>query len=242
MKQRTSGPAEGLQAWCQQADERAAQWRPENGLGSTANRDANRSLPKRWSLLKGGLVVAMSALTLMAMAKSISGIAVPWLAATAPATNSASQLLALATPAPPSTSMAEPIRWQDGELVVSLHQVPLAQAIALLARATQTTVSGMAVLRRSGATPTTVQARFVDTTSAWSSLLRDHGGFSIACSASSCHLWITSEHAAASAAANAERALPGASGASAPAGAPANRPETESQPGGSCEARCRREM
>jgi len=154
------------------------------------------------------------------MAQRITGIPAPWQAATAPAINSASQLLALATPPPPLTSLAEPIGWQDGELVVSLQQVPLAQAITMLARATQTTVSGAAVLRRSGATPTTMQARFVDTTSAWNSLLRDHGGFSIACSALSCHLWITSEHAAASAAAapNAERALPAGGGSSAPAG------------------------
>jgi hypothetical protein len=128
-------------------------------------------------------------------------------------------------------SPVEPVRWQGSELMIDLDQVPLPHAIALLARATNTTVTSVQLLQ--GPAPVTMHRRFSDVANAWQHLLQSHAGFSMSCGASDCQVWIANEIAAPTSTEtpNAKRTLPSA------AAAPASTAPTElekSQPGGSC--------
>ncbi len=127
-----------------------------------------------------------------------------------------------------------PVHWQGPLLVMQLQQLPLAQAVAQLAQATQSTVSGLDLLRQPGVM--TIDWRGRDIGAAWQYLLQGRASFSVSCASASggggggCHVWINSERLRASAAA----------GPTGPESGPqqtraGHEPaEIESQPDGSC--------
>jgi hypothetical protein len=220
----------GLYALCQQAGEDAARWQAGATRGSASARRAARAAPPRRRLLKFGLVTGLSLLTLAVVAAQFRSV---------PAA-ARSQVATRALPPPvldpqPSTvaaaSTVEPVRWHGSELLMDLDEVPLPQAVALLARATRTTVSGMELLRLPA--PVTLHSVFVSAEAAWQQLLRSRAGFSITCAAAACRLWIAGESAAPAAA-----ALPSAEKTrSVKPRTPEEQAAEEleqSQPGGSC--------
>lgn len=218
---------QSLQALCELAGRNAAGWGPDAGRYGSAAPAGAAALPRRNRLLKAGLVGASSLLALAVVAAQFQG---------EPARESAAlpavvpQAAPLPSPAPVAAAPAEPVRWQDDDLVVDLDQVPLQQAVGLLAHATQTTLSGVQLLQQTA--PVTLHARFGDALSAWQHLLQGRARFSVGCGASSCRVSVTGEEAPADATAapQAERMPPGSEAV--PAGKAHN--ATESQPDGSC--------
>jgi hypothetical protein len=239
----------------QRAGEQAMGLRPDTGRGGAAGRSAAAALlPSTWLkvVLAGGLSLlalavvaaqfrsgALSAKAPLLIPSPMSPQAAPSPSPTSgaarpvepvPWQGSESMIDSLPVPASGTASPAERIRWQGSELMIDLDQVPLPQAIALLARVTDTAMTGVQLLQER--VPVTMHGRFSDVTKAWQYLLQSHAGFSMSCGASDCQVWIVSaiDAPAATETQNAERTPPGAAGAPAST-APT---EVESQPGGSC--------
>lgn len=112
----------GLRALCQQAGERAEGWHAGTGTGTGGDsaRAAAPALLRRKPLLQAGLVGSLSVLALAVVAAQFrsepasAGAAVPVPKAVPP---QAAQL-SLSLPAPVAASPSEPVRWQDGELMI----------------------------------------------------------------------------------------------------------------------------
>jgi hypothetical protein len=125
-----------------------------------------------------------------------------------------------------------PARWEGDELVVDFEQVPLAQAVSLLAIATGTQVHGADQLKAPAFV--TLHLRTREVPAAWQQLLQRHAAFSMSCSESSnCQVWVRSEAAGPTAAGAADR-IDASAGDDRAGPAGASRDDMESQPDGSC--------
>jgi len=217
MTEDPSTTARDLQALCRQAGRRAADWQPAVSAPCTAQLERS---PRR-GLLKWALVGGSCALALGVLAAQLQGEAT---------TTRTPQPAALATPqqAAQATQEADaPVRWLGDELFMDLEAVPLAQAAQWLAAATRSTVAGLESLQP---VSVTLHFRGRDTAAAWRQLLQGHAAVALACDASDCRVWISSEAPAAPA--TPTQPHTNAQPRATPAGlAPG---ESESQPDGSC--------
>jgi hypothetical protein len=232
MKADDSQIPQGLRALCRQAGKQAAGWHAGTGGGA---KPAPMATPpgrlRRQPLLKIALVGGSSLLALAVLAAQLRSATPPVGTPALVSTAAAPQAAPLALPAQDAAGLIEPVRWQGSELLIDIDELPLPQAVDLLARATRTTVTGTELLRKP--VPVTLHARFSDAKAAWQQLLQSRAGFSISCGASACQIWIGGEIAAPAVAATpgAERTAPAA------AATPEDKAREEleiSQPGGSC--------
>jgi hypothetical protein len=228
MNKQDTTPSQNLRVLCEHAGILAAGGgkasRSEATTDSTARLAGMSGKPLRRRMLIGG--VGLLALVGVGAQLRHDGAA--------PATPAATAAVAAAAvaqqPAPGFTEPESQVLWRAGELVVTFDEVPLPQAVALLAQATRTSVSGMALLRKP--VSVTLHRRFADLGLAWQALLAGHAGFSIACGAGHCQVAITGETASSVPPPRAGIADPATDGAAAPTGPGAE--ERLSQPDGAC--------
>lgn len=220
MTEDSSTAAQDLQALCRQAGRRAADWQPASSERSAAQLERS---PRR-GLLKWALVGGSCALALGVLAAQLQG------EATTTGTPHAAALAMQqqAAPATPAALEADaPVRWLGDELFMDLEAVPLAQAAQWLAAATRSTVAGLESLQPVNVT---LHFRGRDTAAAWRQLLQGHAAVALACDASDCRVWISSEAPAAAA----TPTLPHSDARPRPTPAGPAPDESESQPDGSC--------
>jgi hypothetical protein len=223
MKQAPPAVPQGLRLLCQEAGKQATSWASDTALSGAAA-DAASASP--W-WLRAGMVGGTSLLALVVCAA-------PFLGEFSGPMRAPVRVLPQAAAVPfvaPTGEGLAPVQWQGKELLIAFDQIPLAQAIMLLATATNTSVNGVELLL--APVSVTVHLRSADARAAWERLLRGRAVYSMSCSASTCKVWITSEVSAptATAAQDAEQTPP-STGREPPAGV--TREELESQPDGSC--------
>jgi hypothetical protein len=177
---------QALDLLCQEAGHQAASWQ------AGAATAAAEPTPWRSTVVLASVcsVLALAVIAAPLVFEPVNAVSVP-----APVTSQAAATSELA--AVVSTSPAEPIRWEGGELVIDVDRMPLATAIPLLAGATSTPVSGAHLL--TSPVYVTLHLRTRDVNAAWHHLLHGHASFSTSCSASACQVWINSEVAASAA-------------------------------------------
>jgi hypothetical protein len=216
---------QALDVLCREAGQQAAGW----GAGQAA---AANAAPASWltlSLIGGGSVLAVVVLA----SSLLDEPALPRSAHPAAMQTQAAAAAPLHTPE--ANAPAQPIRWEGDDLVIDLDRVALTDAVALLARATGTSLTGAHLL--TAPTRLTLHLRTRDVNAAWQHLLQGHASFSTSCSATACQVWISSEVAASSLPPNAAPAHDG----SAPLLESEREPMTDerreelvSQPDGAC--------
>jgi hypothetical protein len=213
MSEQAPSTPPALHALCQQAGRRAAQW-------STPAAETSARGP----LLKWALVTGAGGLALAVLAAQFEATPPPAAARTG------AEAAAPAAPQPQAAGgPADPVHWQGDELVMAFDGMPLQQAVAWLAQATHSHVSGTEVLEP---VPVTLQHRGRDLPAAWRLLLQGHAAVALSCGAPPCRVWLSRAAEAPGAAAG-----PAAPRTTSPPGAgPADTApgEIESQPGGSC--------
>lgn len=226
---------QALRALCEVAGRSAAGWDVGPGPHDAVARADAGAAPRRGRLVRAALTGAAGLLALAVVAAQLGGGTPP---DDAPALAGAPRQAAPVPPPGPVAAAADvpvPVRWQGDELRVDLDQVPLQQAVGLLAGATGSVPTGVELLQTTA--PVTMHMRFGDALSAWRHLLHDRARFAIDCGASGCRVRIDGEATAASDGSSGSDAAPRAAAArpgtdEVPAGKAHN--ATESQPDGSC--------
>lgn len=218
MQEDPSRSAQSLSALCEQAGRLAV------GMDAYA-RGAAPCASARRPWLKAALAGGANLIALVVVAAQLRDE--PAAADDVPAAVASLPPAAAAAPLPAvAAGPAEAVRWQGDELQVDFDAVPLPQAVAQLARATRTTVSGTQWLRSS--TPVTLHLRSIEARAAWRQLLQGRARYSLSCGASGCGVWIAGELAEPStAAAGGDRRSDAAT-------TPEEAELEQSQPGGSC--------
>lgn len=179
------------------------------------------------SALAAGCVIVAVAAAVAAM--QFGHLPMPAGAAAPAATGARPSAASPATPIAAASRLAGPIRWSGNELLMDLDAVPLPQAVAWLAQASGSTVTGADTL---APTPVTLQFRGRDISAAWRQLLRSHPAAALSCGASACRVWIADSASPQGPAAVSFKAQTDAPRDTRPADTSPE--EIESQPGGSC--------
>jgi hypothetical protein len=223
MKQHPPAVPQALGLLCQEAGKQATSWASDTALSGMAA-DAASASP--WCL-RVGMVGGASLLALVVCAA-------PFLGEFSGPMRAPVRVLPQAAAVPFVALTGEgpaPVQWHGKELLIAFDQIPLAQAIMLLATATNTSVNGAELLL--APVSVTMHLRSADVRTAWAYLLQGRAVYSMACSASTCKVWISSEVSAPTATtAQDVDQTPSSTGREPPAGV--TREELESQPDGSC--------
>ena len=219
---------QALDVLCQEAGKQAAGW----GSGGPSPLRASALAGGSW--LKVGVIGGCGAVAVAVLAGTLLGAPDAPLPTRPQAIEPQPQAAAVPLRIDAPAALAQHVRWEGEDLVIDLDRVALTDAIALLARATATSLTGAHLL--TAPTRLTLHLRTRDINAAWHHLLQGHASFSTSCSATACQVWINNEIAASSLPLS---EVPGHDG-SAPLGSEREpmtderREELVSQPDGAC--------